>query len=153
MNTQEKQKILENGQKHYFRMQTTIQAFKIAFLIFPLGVPIAFIFMLFIAGKEISLQEIATWKDIVLVSFAGVVSALIVVCWTWLEKVDLTKKSGELVKKFSTNEEKIKALKDLVGYDYYPTESDLNLLSKIQKLEIKNEKIQFDLDILKIKKN
>lgn len=153
MKATEKRQILENRQNHYFRAQKTIRAFKIAFLIFPLGYPIVMILMLFIAGKGIRLEELVTWKDIVLVSFAGVVSALIPTCWTWLEKVDLTEKSKELVEKLSTNEEKIKNLKNLLEDSNDFTKEDIKLLSKILKLEIKNEKIQFDLDVLKIKKN
>lgn len=148
MNTQEKQKITKACQARHFKMKQTLRTFKIAFSIYPLLIPLAMITLAFVGDKALHLEELTTWKGILFGIILGILIALTIACWTWLEKVDLVKIHEVLSENFSINNDAIKELKDRIHDSEDPTKEDIKLQLKIKNLEIKQEKLDFELGLL-----
>lgn len=148
MNAQEKQKINKACQARYFKMKQTLRTFKIAFSICPLLIPLAMITLSFIGDKASYLEELTTWEGILLGAILGILIALTIAFWTWLEKVDLVKIHEVLNENLSINERSIDKLKDRIHDSEDPTKADFKLLLKIKKLEIEQVKLNFELELL-----
>lgn len=148
MNAIEKKQITEKSKKRYFKLQNFARTLKTALFIFPLLIPIGFIIAIYIKGNQDVLKDLSTWKDIGIYVLLGIMSALIVSFLTWLGKINLFEKREELAKNVFSNKEKIEMLKAHLQDEKDPTKKDLKILSKMKKLEIKNEQIENEFKVL-----
>jgi len=143
MNEKETKKIRQKMVVRYFRINRFIKNFSVLILIMQF---ILLCLYVCITHSESFLSLLLDPITYCFVFFPSLFFASLAA----LEKINLDKKKKEFEEKIKKNQRVIDNYMASLDDRDNPTATDINILSKSKKREIKNEKLQFVLDIINL---